>query len=167
MQNFIVKSLLVVVLSFFGTKEKHPIFMSVTELEYNAKEKLLEISCKIFTDDFEKTLRIVYNTKVDLVDVAKKTAMDKLVNDYIKKHLSVQVDKKETTLKYVGFEIIEEAVFCYFEIDDIINPKKITISNNLLFDYKKEQISIMHVSVNGKRQSAKLSNPEKIATFNF
>ena len=34
----------------------HPIYVSVTEIEHNAKDKTLEISCKIFTDDFEKTL---------------------------------------------------------------------------------------------------------------
>ena len=38
----------------------HPIFVSVTEIEHNAKDKTLEISCKIFTDDFEKTLRLTY-----------------------------------------------------------------------------------------------------------
>ena len=29
----------------------HPIFVSVTEIEHNNKDKTLEISCKIFTDD--------------------------------------------------------------------------------------------------------------------
>ena len=35
----------------------HPIFVSVTQIDHNATDKTLEISCKIFTDDFEQTLR--------------------------------------------------------------------------------------------------------------
>ena len=41
-------------LSGFSGNSNHPIFMSVTEIEHNAKDKTLEISCKVFTDDFEK-----------------------------------------------------------------------------------------------------------------
>ena len=34
----------------------HPFFVSVTEINHNAGDKNLEISCKIFTDDFEAAL---------------------------------------------------------------------------------------------------------------
>jgi hypothetical protein len=32
----------------------HPFFISVTEINHNSGDKNLEISCKIFTDDFGK-----------------------------------------------------------------------------------------------------------------
>ena len=40
----------------------HPFFVSVTEMNHNAKDKTLEISCKLFADDFEKGLEQVYKT---------------------------------------------------------------------------------------------------------
>ena len=89
------------------TETKHPIFMSVTEIEQNVKEKSLEISCKIFTDDFEKTLRATYKTKIDLLNEKQKAAMDKYVNDYIQKHLKLNIDGKAFVLKYVGYERID------------------------------------------------------------
>ncbi len=169
MQNmflkFIVLMLLVCSSSF--TNKKHPIFVTVTEIEHNAKEKSLEISCKIFTDDFEKTLRAAYKTKVDLLDAKIKPTMDKLANDYIVKHLKITVDGKITTLKYVGFERIEEGIYSYFEIENVNNPKKISITNDLLYEYKKDQMSLMHISVAGKRQSRKLTNPEKLVALEF
>lgn len=145
----------------------HPIFMSVTEIEHNAKTKSLEVSCKIFTDDFEKALRATYKTKVDLLDGLLRAEMDKLVSDYVKKHLQINVDGKTTPLKYVGYENIEDGIYCYFEIENMIAPKKITITDDILYEYKKEQISILHVAVGGKRQSTKLSNPEKLAEMRF
>ena len=169
MQSFLLKFLLVSTLSFssYANGGYHPIFVTVTEIEHNAKTKSLEISTKIFTDDFEKTLRAAYKTKVDLLDGLKKAAMDKLVSDYIKKHLIITIDGKANALKYVGFENIEEAIYCYFETENIAAPTKILITNDILYEYKKEQISILHVSVGGKRQSTKLSNPEKVAEMKF
>jgi len=35
---------------------KHPFYVSVTEISHNAKDKIIEISCKIFADDLEMTL---------------------------------------------------------------------------------------------------------------
>ena len=72
----------------------HPYYISVVEINHNPTDKTLEISCKIFTDDFEATLEKNYKTKVDLVNPPDKSAMDKLVKDYIKKHLSVKADNK-------------------------------------------------------------------------
>jgi hypothetical protein len=169
MQNMFLKFIVFIILvcgsSFTSTK--HPIFVSVTEIEQNIKEKSLEVSCKIFTDDFEKALRVAYKTKVDLLDAKLKPAMDKLVNDYIVKHLKVNVEGKIYTLKYVGFERIEEAIYCYFEVENIITPKKIIVTNDLLYEYKKEQMSLIHITIGGKRQSKKLTNPEKVFAVNF
>ncbi len=44
----------------------HPLYISVTEINHNAKDKILEVSCKIFTNDFETVLEKIAKTKVDL-----------------------------------------------------------------------------------------------------
>jgi hypothetical protein len=170
MKVFLLKLFLVSLLGFSANKEAadhHPIFVSVTEIEHNGKEKLLEISCKIFTDDFEKALRTAYKTKVDLLNANTKPAMDKLVNNYLQKHLVIAVDGKACLLKFIGYEKIEEAIYAYFEVDNIVAPKKISITDDILYEYKKEQFSLLHVSVGGRRQSTKLGNPERQAVFAF
>ena len=145
----------------------HPIFVSVTEIEHNAKEKSLEISCKIFTDDFEKTLRKAYNMHVDLQDVKIKTAMDKLVSAYVQNHLKISVDGKPANLQYMGYERIDEGIYSYYRADNIAAVKKITVMDNILFEYKEQQMNLIHVIVGGNRKSTKLSNPESIMTMNF
>ena len=141
MQSFLFKCLLATMFNFstHTNVAHHPIFMSVTEIEHNAKTKSLEISCKIFTDDFEKALRATYKTKVDLLHGSLKTYMDKLVSDYVKKHLLIAINGKLTTLQYVGYENIEDGVYCYFEIENIVAPKKISITDNILYEYKKNK----------------------------
>jgi hypothetical protein len=169
MLSLFLKYLFIPVLLFAPVKSKngHPIFMSVTEIEHNAKEKSLEVSSKIYTDDFEKILRTNYKVKIDLINKTKAADMDKYVNDYIQKHLKLTADGKLQTLKYIGYEKIEDAINIYLEAEKIETVKKIELVNNILYDYKTTQISLMHVSVGGNRQSKKLVNPETNASFVF
>ena len=155
------------VLVCFSSARMHPIFVSVTEIEYNAKGKTLEISCKIFTDDFEKTLRNVYKTHVDLLKPADKDAMNKLVNDYVQKHLQVNVDGKNVQLRFIGYEEIEEGIYSYYQADNINAVKTLSVTDNVLYEYKAEQMSLIHVTVNGSRKSTKLNNPDAKADFVF
>jgi hypothetical protein len=137
------------------------------EINHNAKNKILEISCKIFTNDFEDILEKDYKTKVDLVNPPDKGAMDKLVNDYLRKRLALKVDNRPVNLSYVGFEKEDEAVYCYFEADNIASLKKIDVTNSILHDFSDQQINIIHCIVGGKRQSTKLDYPKSNASFQF
>ena len=166
MASILYKWLLAFVLTNFGANH-HPIFVTVTEIEYNANEKTLEISCKIFVDDFEKSLRKKYNTKIDLQDAKLKAEMSHLINDYLQKHLSISADGKKASLQFLGFELQEEAVICYFEAKNIAKLGKIELVNNILYEGNPQQMGIIHVMVNGVRKSSRLNNPEEKATFSF
>jgi len=145
----------------------HPLFVSVTEIEHNALDKTLEISCKVITDDFETTLRKIYNTRVDLLNVQNKAAMNVLINDYIQKHLILLVDGKNAALQFVGYEQEEEGIMCYYQVNNVGAIKKISVANNILYEFNPRQIGIIHIMVNGNRQSFKLTNPEEKAEFEF
>ncbi|MBL0357339.1 MAG: hypothetical protein IPP72_10845 [Chitinophagaceae bacterium] len=145
----------------------HPIFLSVTQIEHNAKEKTLEVSCKLFTDDFEKTLRQHYSDKIELLNEPAKKQMNIIVNDYIQKHFSIKADGKPVILQFIGFEQEEEGIISYFQASNIASVKKITVFNNLLYEYKTEQMGIIHAIVNGNRKSTRLNNPDANAEFEF
>lgn len=171
MAGILYKWLLICSVSFFSNtmehKPLHPYFVSVTEIEHNAKEKTLEISCKIFTDDFEKTLRQQYKTTVDLLKPKDKEAMNKLVSDYVQKHLVLSVNGKAVSLQFLGYEQQEEGILSYYQVNNITSVSKIDITNSILYDYKKDQIGIIHVIVDGNRKSTRLDNPKDKAGFEF
>ena len=93
--------------------------------------------------------------------------MEKLVNDYVQKHLRISANGKPVLLKYLGYEIIEEGVYSYYSGENSSPVKNITVKNDILFEYKKEQMNIMHVTVAGKRKSTKLDNPNNNAVIEF
>jgi len=145
----------------------HPIFVSVTTIDHNRANKTLEVSCKIFTDDLETTLRKKYNKKVDLLDVTLNEAMKPMVNDYIKKHLVITADGKLANMQFIGFEQQEEGIISYFEVKDVATVKKIEVMDNILYDEKPQQMEIIHVTVKGQRKSSRLDNPEEKVSFLF
>ncbi|MEO5967573.1 MAG: DUF6702 family protein [Ferruginibacter sp.] len=150
-----------------GDVKVHPFYVTVTQVAYNGKAQTLEIGCKIFTDDFEKTLRKHYSEKIDLINPQNDSISSAIVNDYITKHLKISVNGINSNLSFLGYEEKDEGIIAYFECSKIKNVKTIEVTNNLLYDYNAEQISIIHITVNGKRTSTKLVNPEEKAFFKF
>ena len=157
----------VFVLSSATPPRPHPFHVSVTEIEHNASEKSLEISCKIFTDDFETTLASNYKTKVDLINPPNKAAMDSLVKKYLFSHLVIRVNGRPVTMNYVGFENEKEAAYGYIEIANVSSLSKLDITNNIMYDKFDDQVNIMHVKYNGDRKSTKLDYPAKEASFSW
>jgi len=146
----------------------HPIHISTLEINHNAADKNLEITCKIFWDDFETILTKNNKTsRVDLSNDKKVEDNNKMVYAYLNNHISVSVDDKPVALNFVGFEREDVVIFSYLEIPNISSLKKISVTNNLMHDMFDDQVEIIHVIVNGKRQSTKLEYPAKFAEFNF
>ena len=144
----------------------HPFYVSVTEINHNATDKTLEISCKIFVEDMEEILK-KSNSKVDLSDGKNQQQNDMMIEAYLKQHLFVTADGKNIPLQYIGYEKEEESVYCYFEAANIPTVKKLDITNSILYDLTDQQINIMHVVVRGERKSLKLDNAKKQASFTF
>jgi hypothetical protein len=145
----------------------HPFHVSTTEINHNAPDKTLEISCKVFTDDFESALAKQYHTKADLSAINMKAAMDTLVKKYINSHLLLNAGGKTFAMKYLGFEKENEAVYAYLQVDNISVLKKIEVTDSILYDLYNDQINIIHVIVGGNRKSTKLDYPATRASIEF
>ena len=145
----------------------HPVYVSVVEIEHNKADQSLEMSCRIFTDDFEKTLRGTTKQKVDLINPADKKAMEQLVNQYIQQHLKIRVNGKTVSLNFLGYEQVEESIQSYYQVNGISEVKNILLEDDILYEYKSEQMSIIHITVNGNRKSTRLTNPDKKTTIEF
>lgn len=155
-------NILIVLFSFL-----HPFYISVTDVNHNAKDKSLEISCKIFFDDLEREVKMENKVSFDIIKPVDKSKVNALIADYIKKHLQIKVDGKLLTMNYIGYEIQEDAAWCYLEIPKVSKVGSIEINNNILFKLHSEQINMLNVTVNGQRQSTKLDAPTSRASFRF
>jgi hypothetical protein len=146
---------------------RHPFYIAVTEINLNTSDKTLEVSCKMFADDLEQVIEKNNHAQLDISSDKDKASFDKFIPAYVKNHLGLSVDGKAANLSYIGFEKEKESAYCYFQLENISSLKKLDVFDSLLHDFTSEQINIIHVTVNGKRQSTKLDYPEKNASFSF
>lgn len=153
---------------FLVSATSHPIYVTVTEIEHNKKEHTLEISCKIFTNDFETILKKNYpNQKIDIIRPENKSSINDKINQYIQRHLKLVVDQKKVALQFIGYEQNEDCILVYFQVDGIQSFNSVSVIDNLLYDYKEEQISLIYFIKDGVRKSIKLNNPDDHYQFVF
>ncbi|MFN5423715.1 MAG: DUF6702 family protein [bacterium] len=142
----------------------HPFYVSVTEVEYKSGSKEIGVVCKVFPDDMEETLRLFTQKKFDISrhdDKEIKTSLDA----YFKKHLSIKVNGKPRNIVFLGYENNKESTYIYFNVPNISNVKSIELVTNLMYEYHSEQANIIHLSIDNKRESFKLTAPETRASI--
>lgn len=145
----------------------HPFYVSVTEINHNTKQQILEVSCKTFLDDMEKILAKEYKMPVDLTKPKDPKKAQQMVGDYVKKHLQLKVDGKPVSLELVGFEPEGASLWTYLQVNGVAGVHKVEITDNILYEMYDAQISIMHVQVGGVKKSTRINNPDSYASFDF
>ena len=153
-----------------GINEKkvlHPLHLATVEIDHNATDKTLEITCKTFWDDFESILSKINGSKVDLVSGKDTAGNNKKIFEYIRSHLQITIDGKPVQMSFVGYEKEDMVVYSFLQVDNISSVKKVAIVNSLMHDMFDDQVEIIHMIVNGNRKSTKLDYPAKSAEFSF
>lgn len=146
----------------------HPFHVSVTEINQNTAGGTLEVQVKLFTDDFEATLKTVFNQKADLIDPALHERMDTLVNRYITSRLQLRVNDKAVQLQYLGFEHDREATYVYLEVEGVnASVRSLEVYSKLLYEQFSDQVNIFHVTAGKSKKSTKLDYPAQTVRLSF
>jgi hypothetical protein len=146
----------------------HPIHVSVTEVEFDPKDQALEIMMRVFIDDLELSLRESRKEpELDILHPPKGTTTDQLVSEYLKDHFKISLDNKLQKTNYLGHEREAEAFIFYIEVKDVKKWKTISIQNDIIMATHDDQSNIVHVYVNDKVKSLRLTRntPSDKLTF--
>jgi hypothetical protein len=152
------------ILIYILTLLPHPFFVSVTEIEYLQKEKVLGVSCKLFNDDLETTLKNATGAPVDIFK-GDKSKNNTYLQQYFGKHFTVLADGSPAALRVIGYEIDGEACFVYLEAPLANKPKQVKVNTDLMYDFNKGQVNMIHFIDQGNRQSHKLIYPNQEVFF--
>lgn len=145
----------------------HPFYLSVTEIRYNGPRQALEVSCRIFADDLENALKKYNHTTLDIIKPKDRPTVDSMVSRYIRQHLHIKADGKALSLHYLGYRIEDDAAWCFLEVPALKAVKQLDLQNDILYAEHETQSHMIHAIVQDKRQSTKLDNPKKEASFRF
>jgi hypothetical protein len=157
-KNITYKLLAIFSLTLLLSFSSHPFFVGVTEIKYKSEEKLLQISSKLFFDDFEAAVKKDLTLQgFNIMFPKDSTLADTYIKTYFLKHLTVLENNKPIAFNYLGYEIQKEAAWVYLEAENIEMPSKLSIVNTLVCDYSGKQNNIIQLKGFKKEQNKNLN----------
>jgi len=134
----------------FASKN-HPFHTSVTEIVFNEKEQLWEVSIRLFQDDLEAGLSAFQGKKFQF---QTHEDADELLFKYIQTHVGFQVNLKlQTPYRYIGFEPQKDVIWVYLEIPTQQQLTGMYFQNSLLVDVFPDQTNLLHLARLDKKKS--------------
>ena len=154
---------LVVIFSIVGFR--HPMHVTVTEVEFDKASRTVEISTHVFLDDLEKHLRLLEkNEELDIIELDEKVR-DQLLGTYFINQIGLNINGKDFAPNYLGHQIEGEALWAFLEIPGIRKLKILQIKNNILLDLYDDQANLIHFEYEGEVYSKKLDNATNVAKY--
>jgi len=121
--------------------EAHTYHTSLTRMDYNAKEKNIEISIQLFIHD---ALPLLERRLKKRVDIEKTAEVDAELFKYLNETFVFQNKKGEVQkLKWVGKEFENDVVYVYVEIPFEEAPDGTKLQNTIFFESFPQQTNLV------------------------
>ena len=160
--------ILAFIIPLFAFTSMHKYYISVTQINYIKEKQSVQITSRIFIDDFENVLRNRYDESITLAGKDEPKRVDDYVEQYLKETLVIKINNQNTTPVFIGKEYDGDIVRCYIEIEDVESIQTFEISNEILFDLFEDQQNIVKTKINSKQKSfiLNLENSKGVLNFN-
>lgn len=136
----------------------HPMHVSVTEIEFDEKDRELEITTRIFIDDLEKTLQNeLRQPELDLLNPKNGLTIDQMAGKYLGDHIRISLDGKPQKTQYLGHERDGEALIFYVLVSKVKKWNTIQIFNDVITATYEDQSNLVHVTVREAVKSLRLT----------
>lgn len=145
----------------------HPFYLSLSEIRYIHSSQSLEISQRIFWDDFEIALTDLHQTKIDFLNPQDEVALDSMVKEYFLENYHIVINGKKTTLNYLGFEIEDDAAWFYLEAKGVPVPETASVKSSVLLAHFETQQNIINFYVDKNPKSLILYKNKDSGTLTF
>ncbi|KUG06766.1 DUF6702 family protein [Solirubrum puertoriconensis] len=132
----------------------HPYHASIMEAKLNSKTQQLEIALKVFTDDLETGLSQGAARPLRLLETPA-AQLTPVISNYLRRSITVGTKPGEALpLNYLGMEREKDAHWIYFSVKLNKRTQAINLSHRLLMEQFSDQMNIVNLEANGKKQSA-------------
>ncbi|GAA4886314.1 hypothetical protein GCM10023311_06600 [Flaviramulus aquimarinus] len=158
---------ILILLPLFAFTGMHKYYISVTQIDYIKENQSVQITSRIFIDDFERLLRERYDESITLAEKDEPAIVDLYIEQYLSEKIKIKINNEDVNFVFIGKEYDADIVRCYMEIEDVTYIKTFEISNQVLFDIFEEQQNIVKTKINSKQKSFILIPQNANAVLNF
>lgn len=142
----------------------HTFHTSLTRMDYNAQDKIIEVSIQLFTHDVVSVLEKQNKKNIDLEETPD---IDALLLKYLEPNFILKNKKGEVLkLKIIGKEIQAETTYLYLEISCEENFENYTLQNTIFFESFPKQVNLAVMRFGDKKADLyfKVGDKAKIIT---
>ncbi len=146
----------------------HPIHVSVCNMDLDPGNGTVDLSVKIFADDFQDLILHKYAVQLQITGQEKPGDLIDSVNRYIGESLQLEINGKKTTgLKFVESRINEEAIWLSYSYKHDGRIRKLKVRNTLMLETFDDQTNLLILTYNGKQNGYRMDNKTTELTFNI
>lgn len=133
----------------------HKFYVSVTNINYSEKENSLQITSRVFIDDFDLLLKERYGFTANLATKVEDKEAESYIEKYTRTKFHITINNVAVPVNYIGREYDNDVVILYLEVEDVVlaKMKSIEIENGMLTDLFEEQKNLVHFKYNGAKKS--------------
>lgn len=144
----------------------HKFYVSVNQIDFVPKKKALEITSRIFIDDLDLALEKKFKKKVYLATSRETADAKELLQKYFSENFSIKVNGQEKQINFLGKEVEENVLICYFNVKDVQKVTFLEIKNTVLMELYDQQ-HIFHTNVSGEKRSILLTNETSSSVLKY
>ena len=147
---------------------KHPIHVSMTNIEYSVSENSYNIIIKVFTDDFEKNIYNLYKVKLNTEKENEYTNYSKIVSKYVNKYFKMSFDNKVYKLKFISKKSNFEATWLNFKLSEVGKTvNKAEIINNIMNQFYRDQTNLLIFTKDDLQKAFNMNYTDTIVKFSL
>ena len=131
----------------------HPYYVSTLEIDYRPDRMALQITMRVFTDDWQLMLNTHYDETLRL---DPDTDTEKVLThsaDYFQQHLELNLNGTDVTPSVLGREYHDDQLVLYLEVMGVVELQTLAVSNRILFAELEGQQNIVRIKTPSKRKS--------------
>lgn len=147
---------------------KHPIHVSMTNIEYNKTEKAYNVIIKVFTDDFEANILQLYKVNLNTSKENEFANYNKIASEYVNKYFKINLDDKNYSLKFLSKKTNFEATWLSFKLSDVkATAKNAEIINNIMNQFYRDQTNLVIFTKEEFQQAFNMNYTDTLVKFNL
>lgn len=144
---------------------RHNFHTSLTRLDYNTSEKIVEITIQLFTHDLSPLLEKRAGKRIDL---EKSPEVDRLLIDYLNQNFIFK-DKNgaQKNLVWVGKELEVDTAYVYIQIPLEDGLQGASLQNTIFFESFSEETNLVLSRFDKKKADLLFVSGDKFKEISF
>lgn len=153
---------IIVLLLWYAALALHPLHITITNIDYNKSKGQIEVSIKIFKDDFEWVLSQQSKKKVNLDDEQNQRENDSIISRYVEENFKLEMEGRKMKLTLKDKLIEDDAVWLNYSVENKLKGGNLKVDNRLLTKIYNDQKNLVIVTFDSQQKGFTLSKDESV-----